>query len=228
MKQTDETILLNWGIEEMLALALQNFGERIDLQLERIERLESELSALATEQRRLWIAADVDAQDVTNELDTVSARLAENEDLLERAQLGLAELYRRRDAASDEIALVHHRQNCAEMERLNELGPKLERAYRKAAATYFDSLAALLGNVAAQRTLSQQIDAVAYDRPGVPSVAPVLPGVRVAVECEALLDSYETFDGVHVAISISGSRFGGTVATARDAILIERLARWHK
>lgn len=112
----------------MRPLILETFGTRIDQQIERIAKLEAELVDLAKRRRDLWIAADLDGQDVAAQLDMVAARVAETDDLLDRARLGLAELYRRRDAATDEIEMVRHRENCKAMQAANELTPKLERA----------------------------------------------------------------------------------------------------
>lgn len=215
----------------MQPLVLETFGNRIDQQIDRISRLESELVDLAKRRRALWIAADLDGVDVATELDTVAARVAETEDLLDRARLGLAELYRRRDVATDEIALVRHRENCRAMESANELTPKLERAYRKAAATYFDALAAMLGNVAQQKRLASEIDRFAYGR-DCETVSPVLPGVRVAVQSDRAIDLYADGtafdDNLSVSLSLSLSRFGYPLPDDRNVQALERVASWHK
>jgi len=215
----------------MQALILETFGTRIDQQIDRISRLESELTDLAKRRRALWIFADIDGQDVATDLDTVAARVAETEDLLDRARLGLAALYRRLDAATDEIALVRHRENCRAMEAANALTPKLERAYRKAASAYFDALAAMLGNVATQKRLASEIDRFAYGR-DCETVSPELPNVRVAVQSDRALDYFTDGtafdDNLSVSLSLSLSRFGYPLPDDRNVQALERVASWHK
>ena len=216
----------------MQALILETFGNRIDQQIDRIAKLEAELVDLAKRRRALWIAVDLDGQDVATDLDTVAARVAETEDLLDRARLGLAELYRRRDAATGEIALVRHRENCRAMEAANALTPKLERAYRKAASAYFDALAAMLGNVATQKRLASEIDRFAYGRPDCETVSPELPNVRVAVQSDRAIDFYTDAasigDNLSLAVSLSVSRFGYPLPSDRNVQALERVASWHK
>lgn len=215
----------------MQPLILETFGTRIDQQIDRISRLESELVDLAKRRRDLWIAADLDGADVATDLDTVAARVAETEDLLDRARLGLAELYRRRDAATDEIEMVRHRENCKAMQAANELTPKLERAYRKAASSYFDALAAMLGNVAQQKRLAAEIDRFAYGR-DCETVSPIMPNVRVAVESDRAIDFYTDVtafdDNLSVSVALSVSRFGYPLPDDRNVQALERVASWHK
>lgn len=215
----------------MQPLILETFGNRIDQQNDRISRLEAELVDLAKRRRDLWIAADIDGADVATELDTVAARVAETEDLLDRARLGLAELYRRRDVATGEIEMVRHRENCRAMESANALTPKLERAYRKAASSYFDALASMLGNMATQKRLAAEIDRFAYGR-DCETVSPVLPGVRVAVQSDRAIDFYTDAasigDNLSVSVALSVSRFGYPLPDDRNVQALERVASWHK
>lgn len=216
----------------MQALILETLGERIDFQLAKIENLRRDLLELDKQKRALWIAEDLDGANVTADLDMVTARQAETELLLERSEMSLDELKRRKASAVDEIAMVHHRENCRAMQAANELTPKLERAYRRAAAVYFDALGAMLGNVATQKRLAHDIDRFAYGRPDCETVAPVLPGVRVAVESDRAIDYFTDAasigDNLSVAVSLSVSRFGYPMPDDRNVAALERVATWHK
>jgi len=117
-------------------MILGNIGNRIDQQIDRIAKLRGDLAGLEKQRRSLWIAQDIDGKNVTNELDVTVARIAEIGDLLERAELGLDELHRRRAAAMTEIELVHHRQNCADLADLNQQTDRLTKQYVNAASTF--------------------------------------------------------------------------------------------
>jgi hypothetical protein len=209
-------------------MILESLGNRIDLQIERVEKLTLDLSALDKRRRALWIAQDLDGLDVANDLDVVEARIAETGDLLDRAELGLDELHRRRAAAMTEIELVRHRQNCADLATLNEQTDRLAKQYVKAAAAFFRSLSALQSHTYKQRRLAIEINRVAYDS-DLPAVDAYIAPLRLQVDARPSLDLWPQLpDNLMVSIEISDRLGAHASPDARTVEILQRTADWHE
>ena len=209
-------------------MILETLGNRIDQQIERIEKLRGDLATLDKQRRALWIAHDLDGLDVMNDLDVVEARIAETGDLLERAQLGLDELHRRRAAAMTEIELVHHRQNCQDLADLNQQTDRLTRQYVKAATAFFRALSALQTHTYKQRRLAIEINRVAYDS-DLPAVDAYIAPLRLQVDARPSLDVWPQLpDNLLVSIEISDKLGAHKAPDARTVEILQRTADWHE
>ena len=211
----------------MQSMILETLSNRIDQQIERIEKLRGDVATLDKQRRALWIAQDLDGLDVSNDLDVVEARIAETGDLLDRAQLGLDELYRRRAAAMTEIELVRHRQNCADLADLNQQTDKLTRQYVKAASTFFRALSALQAHTYKQKRLAIEINRVAYDS-DLPAVDAQICPLRLQVDARPSLDLWPQLpDNLMVSIEISDRLGAHASPDARTVEILQRTADWH-
>lgn len=211
----------------MQSMILETIGNRIDQQIERIGKLTSDLDDLDKQRRALWIAQDLDGANVSNELDVVEARIAETGDLLERAELGLDELHRRRAAAMIEIELVRHRQNCADLADLNEHTDRLTKQYLKAASTFFRALSALQSHTYKQKRLAIDIGRVSYDT-DLPTVDAQICPLRLQVDARPSLDLWPQLpDNLMVSIEISDRLGAHKAPDARTVEILQRTADWH-
>ena len=209
-------------------MILGNIGNRIDQQIDRIAKLRGDLAGLEKQRRSLWIAQDIDGKNVTNELDVTVARIAEIGDLLERAELGLDELHRRRAAAMTEIELVHHRQNCADLADLNQQTDRLTKQYVNAASTFFRALSALQAHTYKQKRLAIEINRVAYDT-DLPAVAAYIAPIRLQVDARPSLDLWPQLpENLLVSIEISDRLGAHKAPDARTVEILQRTADWHE
>jgi hypothetical protein len=209
-------------------MILEDLSVKIEQQTSKLASLRAERTALEARRRQLWVAEDLDGQDNAAALDTVAARLEENAMGLERAELVLAELLTRRDSITEEIASVHHKTNCAELEALNKETIGLDKAFHKVAAPFFQAMAALAIHERRKRRLAYEVQRFCDKHPGASGVGPVPSAHQISFAASGEMVNWSEWHNLTLDISVGNSSYGFRTLGIADYEILGKLASHYR